>query len=251
MRRWLLLTVLIVFAAAGATAQTDYFIGSQNTRHLGWSDTTPTKQQALAKVFVSNDINILQEVMKDPNLPAVTPANYLARATELMGPTTYKERYAWIWKSAITSTAGYEQYPSGSFDRPPCAIAFNFGGQWLWIVDFHAPFDSMKTPAEVSQLGAVFTYFAGDEPTTIGGDFNLWATDPAFNNLIGAGASQIQPNDPTTINSSGQYVNAYDHFAWNPNDLNVTNATREYLADPKWWYDWVSDHAGIYIVVRR
>jgi hypothetical protein len=238
--------------AAVAPISAGIYLGSSNTLHLGYDEPagkTATKHAELMAIYETNHVNMLQEVMKTDaaTINAVKPGGYVYQVTALQGPSTYKEAYAWVYSASTTGSV--VKYPSGTWDRAPHGFRVWTGSNYVWTVNYHAPFDSTKMNTEIPAMAAVYTYFRDYTTSTndvvIGGDWNRSATHANFTNLKDAGCTKIEPNVATSINTSGAWASAYDHFVWNPTNTSVTGAARE-AVDPAYWRANVSDHAPIY-----
>lgn len=235
-----------------APVSAGWWIGSQNTLHLGYNEPagkTATKLAQLKTQNAGNSVNMLQEVMKTSEVANVVPGGYVYQVSALKGPSTYKEAYAFVYKSTVSQSGGLVNYPEASMDREPSGMCFWTGSAWVWCVNYHAPFDSAKLNTELPQMTTVANWFkartSGVNDVLVGGDWNRAGTHANFNSLKSAGYTQVLPDVATSINTSGAWANAYDHFVWNPSNTSVTTWRREEV-DPAYWRANVSDHGGIY-----
>jgi hypothetical protein len=250
--------------ATASAAQTNYTVQSQNTLHLGYSSTNATKIGALKAQFTGFDIILLQEVMRGAyvvdngttDIAQVIPAgNYTFRQTDLLGKSSYKETYVFIFNNA-TITADNQMFsaPAADFSRPPHAILIRTGTTWTWIVDFHAIWGQPQQ--RVTEAGNMNTFanalantpVSGQRYTNcvIGGDWNLPADDAGFNALTGNGFT-IEPTGLTSLNPAGNDSSSYDHFAYKvpAGTVTVTNAAVIAPASKATWRSTVSDHMGV------
>lgn len=235
---------------------------SQNCLHLGWG-ANPNKAVGLQTEFglVPFDVILLQEVMAGANVAAfIDPnqvGNYTIRVSGLKGSTGYKEAYAFIVHNNIPSSVVVDYPdPNGDFSRPPSGVLLQTGGNWTWVVDYHAVFGRRKAVrvAEVQAMSGVYQWFQGFlaqgvayPRVIIGGDWNLPGTDAAFGPLLGlTGTMTLAPDTATSLKRNGGLSQRYDHFVWDTNHITVNNpSVVPGVNGNAWWRANVSDHLGI------
>jgi hypothetical protein len=215
------------------------------------------------------DVNLLQEVMKTANLADVTPSkpppgDFVFQDSELKGQSSYKERYAVIYKSVLSAQQGDAMYgdlsnrkkfsraPSGSLLKTP-------SGHLIWFVDFHAIFGKSVgvRRAEAQEMKTAYEEFMdanlwGDATgVVIAGDWNLGADDRAFDNLKSISTTfQVTPNMKTSLTRNGDPSEPYDHFATDGTKIKISVATCGLVdlqpgVTPKYFRTNVSDHRGV------
>lgn len=234
------------------------WLGSFNVLRLGqnWPSGADqvNKRNEIRQVCQTNHVTLLQEVMKTSEVGMVTPGGWYSKVSGVKGPTSYKEAYGFVYHSSVSVYGNIVDLPSTTtYDREPSAVIAWTGGRWAWLVNYHAAFSATPNRREIEALDTVYNFFRtyyGNHATVIGGDFNRVATSSYFNNLKNAGATQIQPDVATTINTSGQWASRYDHFAWNPNTISVSNTGRDTISNLLYWRNNVSDHAPIYCYIH-
>jgi len=255
----------ISFGLAAASAAQTYTVQSQNTLHLGYSSTNATKISALKAQFNGFDIILLQEVMRGAyvvdngttDIAQVIPAgNYTFRETGLLGKSSYKETYVFIFNNAtIKFVDNLIDAPAADFSRPPHAILIQTGTTWTWIVNFHAIWGQPQQRATEAGNMNTFANLLANTPVSgqrytncvIGGDWNLPANDPGFNALTGNGFT-IEPAGLTSLTPAGDDSSSYDHFAYKvpAGNVTVTHAAVIVPATGKaTWRSTVSDHMGV------
>ncbi len=246
------------FALAMVPVSAGWWLGSQNTLHLGYDEPagkTATKKTELKNQFATNSVNLVQEVMKTNEMPNVTPGSYVYKVSALKGPSTYKEAYGFVYASSVSITAaGLVDYAEAGMDREPSGVCFWTGSSWCWALSYHCPFETAKMNFEIPYMATVYNwykgYYSNVNDVVIGGDWNRAATHANFDTLEAAGCTKNEPNVLTSINTSGAWASAYDHFVWNPTNTSGSSAARE-AVDPVYWRANVSDHAGVYMWVNN
>ena len=256
------LVAALGFLAAGLAASPTaaFSLASQNCLHLGWGQEVPqqNKKDILQKLFTNFDVVVLQEVMAQANLANVTPGNHTFIVTAPQGPGTYKEAYGFLLRKSLTTASTMTSTVPG-FSRPPVGILLQAGGNWTWVIDYHAVYGhsiAMRR-AEVSRIQLVYQGFQTTvvngqifPRAVIGGDWNLAANDQTFQNFIlGGWPINVQPTNRTSLKRNGGPSQPYDHFLWDPTAVVVTNWTLIPVPDPPGsdlaWREQVSDHLGI------
>lgn len=261
--RWIgAMSLLVILAPMPVWA--DFCMLTQNGLHLGQGkpDYREAKRQGFSRIFQDYDVVALQEVM-DPDEPArLAPAGFAATVSAAKGASTYREHYAVLTRSAAVKVLDAADYPDpdSSFARPPFGVAVqDKDGDRFWLVDIHAVFGkggAAPRRLEVAAMARAVAYYAArplPDGTTIArvlaaGDWNLPATDRAFDELAGAAGLKVAPNIKSSLNSEGAFSSPYDHFLWNGDVLAV-----DFADDPRdtggmpteQFRDTLSDHVGV------
>lgn len=259
----LLALALLAFRGT-APGQPLFTLASQNCLHLGQGRQPyqQNKEPILSGVFANFDVVVLQEVMAQANVGNVTPGTHYYIATPVQGPTTYKEAYAFLINNAIpvVPANSYAVTGTAGFARPPAGVLVVIGGVCTWVVDYHAVYGRSigVRRAEVNRIPQVYQGFQGTvvngatcDRVVIGGDWNLAANDPVFQNFITNGwAIGVQPVAKTSLKRNGGLSQPYDHFLWDTaTTVNVVNPLVIPVptppGTPQGWRNQVSDHLGI------
>ena len=196
--------------------------------------------------------------MKSADLAEVTPGKYKFINTDLKGKSSYKERYAFIYDAAVTVVGGdVEDYPDDDddFARPPAGILCETADDTLiWFVDFHAIWGKSVSQRrkEAIAMADVYKYYqklkvSGQktDKVVMAGDWNLAATDSAFQDLKDLN-NDVTPNMDTSLTKSGAPSQPYDHFVATKKKLQACALTALPTGKTtKWWRDNVSDHRGV------
>lgn len=265
LNRFLVSVFLILLVPAFSYAAT-FSLASQNCLHLGWGKAPYLnyKNPFLNTLFSNYDVILLQEAMNKGLPPtAVTPGSHYYISSGLKGHSSYKEAYVFIIRTGTIAANNVEYgYTNAGFSRPPSGVLLQTGGNWTWVVNYHAIFGKRIATrrTEVGLMGNVYTFYQGKtvngntyNRVIIGGDWNLPAGDAAFNNLkaaAGGGNSRVLPNVQTSLKRNGGLSQPYDHFVWNSNLITVSNVQ---VINPGIslgnFRKKVSDHLGISCVV--
>ncbi len=273
MLKTLLSLAVCAFLATPASAATYLRIQSWNGRHMGWSGQTNwsayanqvwTEYGSTAGSANGLDIVAFQEVMYDTSvtsmqsaLNAVSGYTWGATYTGLTGRSTYKERYAILYRTdRVTLISGSQWSDTGDkFEREPQIARFRItatGGD-LTIINWHAIFGTTaERQAEVAEIGNVFRSVQGsttsDQDVILLGDHNQSATSTWWANLTGTSpAVSYKVNDLTSLNSSCGYASSYDHFWMQSSYVTEYSASgRDYVADTCALYG-ISDHAPVWL----
>src|SRR6266705_3054904 len=154
-----LAALLVTVAHQSASAQ--FTLLSQNTLHLGWGQ--PAYQTNKNAFLYNNvigvpanfDVVILQEVMQQANLAAITagflPGTYTVVQTAPLGPGSYKETYGFLVRVPaggnaccnITPTPTGQNsstYTGAGFSRPPSGVLVQGATNTTWVINYHAMF---------------------------------------------------------------------------------------------------------------
>ena len=248
-RAWFRRVLVLATAAMLPTAASaDILLVSQNTLHLGWGN---QNYQAGKNAFIQTlaswpntgvpQLTMLQEVMSQASQNAIQPIGGLVHFGNLKGATArYLERYGFVAvnnpQNHLHIFCSVDTTPLVStgftMSRPPDATlvgdSSNNQQRVAWILNFHAVFGRTVggRQAEVSEIGRIIARLSAVVPTGCPGttsnviavgDWNLPATDPAFQALgQNAGFAQLNvaPNVATSLNPQGVPSSAYDHFVW-------------------------------------
>ena len=238
----------LVVIVAHQSASGQFTLLSQNTLHLGWGKAPyqQTKNTYLYNTVIGNpanfDVVILQEVMQQANLPALTnqflPGTYTVVQTGALGPGSYKETYGFLVRTPTQGNAccnivqtqagqNYHTYTGSGFSRPPSGVLVQSTNNTTWVINYHAMFGAVGARrSEVSKVALVIPQFQAlamgntglqYQRYVVGGDWNFPATDAAFayiNQQLG-GNLNVQPTALTSIKPRGVGLSSsYDHFFW-------------------------------------
>lgn len=254
-RRPVILVMILLLTGVFLQAQNPFRLASQNCLHLGWGDSgyQNNKNQILQYLFDNYDVIMLQEVMAQANLGAVTPGNHYYRISAVKGVGSYKEAYGFIISQNIIATSVYD-YSGAGFARPPSGVLLQTGNNWTWGVNYHAIFGKVKA-ARQDEVRLISNVYQSFQTTMVngscynrvifGGDWNLAANE--IQQQLGL---NVQPTAKTSLKSNGGLSQPYDHFVWDANVITVTNVqviniqTLLNLNNLQWRQD-VSDHLGI------
>lgn len=242
-------------------------IASQNTLHLSASARGQTKRDYFKAQNATFDVSLLQEVMKTANLADVTPStpapgDFVFQDSILKGASSYKERYAVIYKSVLSAEQGNAMYGTLTnakrFSRSPAGSLLKTpSGHLIWFVDFHAIFGKSVgvRRAEAQEMKTAYTEFMDadmwGDPTgvVIAGDWNLSADDRAFDQLKSISTTfQVMPNMDTSLTRTGNPSEPYDHFATDGTKIKLSACQLVALANGRnaaWFRTNVSDHRGV------
>lgn len=245
----------LLFAVFPAHAATADFV-TLNALHYGWS-TTQVKEQTIKSVW-ANIQNLqgifLQEVMPGANLSAIMPHPnfFICESPAPLGYGTYKEKYAILVNPALTAAISsclpYPDPTYSDFSRPPlgAGITTSAGGKDLWIIDYHAVFGKSITARkkEISQVKAAVLWFQQQKSAAVivAGDWNLRGNVPPMD------AWTVEPRTLlTSLNQSGNWSQAYDHFVLFGNASFPNNPCNYYLPGTQQsWRKDVSDHVPVH-----
>ena len=121
-----LAALLVIVAHQSAPAQ--FTVLSQNTLHLGWGK---APYQLNKNTYMFNniitpgnfDVVILQEVMQQANLAAITtgflPGTYNVVQTPALGPGTYKETYGFLVRVPARGERVLQHHPDAGQSKLP------------------------------------------------------------------------------------------------------------------------------------
>lgn len=261
--------VLPAVAQAGAYMR----VMSWNLRHEGWSGETAYMADAQQIWFQYGssstspngcDIVFLQEVMNTTvpsqmaaELTRVSGHPWSYAVTGLIGRTTYKEAYAVLYRTDRVSIVSAVVWTDGGdvFEREPFIVKVRDRATSadFTFIDWHTVFGTTsQRAAEIGAIAGVFQSVqasdATDQDVVLLGDHNADATSSWWSALKALSpAPTYQVNVPTSLNSSGAYVSAYDHFWYQAAYLTeLSSAGRDYVYDPLSFYQ-LSDHAPVWL----
>lgn len=181
-----------------------------------------------------------------------------------VGSTSYKEYFAYIWKSErVEFLGGRGFYPDDEkrFERVPYGADFKIGNFDFTFVLVHSIFGKKESErrAEAFAMDRVYNYFQGldneENDIIIAGDFNLRADDEAFENLLNYEDEiiyTIAPRIKTTIGKD-KLASSYDNmflskiytqeFEGKSGSIDFTKKQYRMMKDK------ISDHLPIFIIV--
>jgi len=267
-----LLALLLLSPAAHAASYLR--VVSWNTRHEGWkgetdydADARQIWRQFGAKSTSPNGVDLvfLQEVMYDTAasgiasaLTSVSGVTWDYAVTAAVGRSSYKERYAVLYRTdtvTLLSSALYDD-TDDLFEREPQIVQVrqNATGEDYTFINWHTLFGTTTARAqELADIAVVFNAVQDDSSTDqdvfLVGDHNASATHRWWTGFQASVSPAVTyaVNELTSLNSSGGYANAYDHFWYQPEYVGeYSNSGRDYVADTLALYE-LSDHAPIWL----
>jgi endonuclease/exonuclease/phosphatase family metal-dependent hydrolase len=270
----LLLLALVVPSLAHAGAYLR--VVSWNLRHEGWTDEQTYLEDAkqLWNQYGANstspngcDLVFLQEVMNTSVMPAIAQAltqvsgvSWSYAQTPLIGRSSYKEIYAVLYRTdrvALLSSTVHPD-PSDVFEREPhiVQVRHTSTGADFTFINWHAIWGTAaERDVEVRHIDSVFKAVqdgsASDQDVILVGDHNMGCTEASWSELAALSpAVSCRLNVATTLNLSGGYVSAYDHF-WLQNTYvtEFSAAGRDYVANTLDFATRLSDHAPVYVTL--
>ncbi|VWL85026.1 endonuclease/exonuclease/phosphatase family protein [Oceanivirga miroungae] len=235
-------------------------VASFNALHLG---TSKKDYKTMARIISKFDIIALEEVMNKNGLDRLVSEldnTYDYKISSAVGSKKYKEYYAVMYKKNIVekvSLIGKYREKENEFIREPSAFYVKSNKLDFLLIPVHSIFgDNPKQRAkEASKYVDVYKYFkelTNQDDIIILGDFNLPATDKAFDNLKKENFSNIlDPSvDKTTLSKKG-LASSYDNIFINLNNTNaftnrygVYNFTKNNNEEIR---KYISDHLLVFI----
>lgn len=247
---------------------------SWNLRHEGWSGETNYAADAAqiwnqfgASASSPNgcDLVFLQEVMYPEaaegiaeELESLSGVTWVAEVTTAIGRSTYKESYAVLYR---TDRADVEDWwvwndVGDKFEREPMIAKVRDvrSGADYTFINWHTIFGTTtERKAEITQISKVFGTVqasdTSDQDVILLGDHNAPATSTwwtALTTLTPAVTWKV--NDLTTLNASGGYASAYDHFWFQASYLTeFSSAGRDYVSNTLNFVNDLSDHVPIWM----
>jgi deoxyribonuclease-1-like protein len=250
---------------------------SWNLRHEGYSgetnytgDANQIWQQYGSSSTSANgcDLVFLQEVMYSSAaqgiasaLTSVSGVTWTYSCTAAIGRTSYKECYAVVYRTdnvTLLSSSVYSD-TGDKFEREPQIVKVRDKrtNADFTFINWHTTFSTTaERQAEINEIDTVFNSVQNgsstDQDVILLGDHNSSATSADWAQL--KSTSYVSPvvsykvNDLTTLNSSGAYVSAYDHFWYQAAYVTeYSSSGRDYIANTLNFYNGLSDHAPIWL----
>lgn len=276
MKKTFVFCLLVASLAPAAMAGSYLRVISWNTLHMGWSGQTDYAAYAAqmwndfgTSSSSSNgfDVAFLQEVMYSSSLPslcsalsAVSGYSWSYRVTAAVGRSSYKERYAVVYRTDRVSILNdYLYYDSGDrFEREPQVVRLRHkqtNADYTFI-NWHTVFGSTsQRQAEIQAIADVFADVqsdtSSDQDVILLGDHNRDATSGYWNNL--KSTAYVSPqvsykvNSQTSINSSCAFASKYDHFWMQTSYVTeYSSSGRDYIGNMCSFRNY-SDHAPIWL----
>lgn len=250
---------------------------SWNLRHEGWSGET-NYAGAAAQIWNQYgtsssstngcDLVLLQEVMYESaasgiasQLSSISGVSWSYAVTSEIGSTSYKERYAVIYRTDNVTLLSSTVYNDSSnyFEREPQIVKVRDKrtSADFTFLNWHTTWTTAAArEAEIRKIHLAFNSVQGgsstDQDVILVGDHNASATSSWWSTFTST--ADVSPqvsykvNDLTTINSTGSYVSAYDHF-WMQNSYvtEYSSSGRDYIGNTSTFYSSQSDHAPVFL----
>lgn len=269
LRHWLLVLLFFVVGVSGVSAK-ELVIASWNIQHLGHG--TKKNYQALGEVGARFDFIAVQEVMtvegitafKD-SLEAVSGESWQLMHSHLVGRSTYKEMYAFVWReSAVEYLDGAVVYldPGNLFAREPYSARFRDlkSGQEFAASTVHIVYGK-RVAERVSELEELANYWQWLEevypetPVMLMGDFNMPPRHKGWGTLKSLGVMPLltEEKGATTLSThDGKFANLYDNIWIRTNSLlmgevGILKFPLQLGLTHKEARSSVSDHAPVYM----
>lgn len=268
------LVAFTLFAPTDAFAGSYLRVESWNLRHEGWSGDTDYLADAeqiwfefgsSATSAAGCDVVFLQEVMNATAAPAIarelstlSGKSWVAVTTPLIGRTSYKESYAVLYRSDRVTVESATVYADvgDKFEREPQIVKLRDRATTadFTFINWHTVFGTTaQRSAEVAEIANVFQAVQNadtrDQDVILLGDHNADATSAWWTNLKSIAPAITAPvNLKTSLNSTGAYVSAYDHFWLQTSYVTeYSSSGRDYVQDPVTYVSDISDHAPIWL----
>jgi len=273
---FLLHTLVLVALAVPTLAEAGSYLRvvSWNLRHEGWTaeQTYTDDAKQLWNQFGANsnsnngcDLVFLQEVMNTSVVPAIAQAltqlsgvSWSYAQTPLIGRSSYKEIYAVLYRTDTVSLLSSTVYSDSGdkFEREPQIVKVrhkNTGADYTFI-NWHAIWGTAsERDVEVRNIDTVFKSVqdgsSTDQDVILLGDHNMGCTAASWAELAGLSpAVSCRLDVATTLNTSGGFASAYDHF-WMQNSYvtEFSASGRDYIASTTDFVTRLSDHAPVYL----
>lgn len=271
--RAVLLVVLVMPSFAHAAAYLR--VVSWNLRHEGWAAerTYTDDAKQIWNQFGSSssstngcDLVFLQEVM-DPAaasaiasaLTAVSGTSWSYKVTPLLGRSSYKEAYAVLYRTGTVTLLSSSVYSDSGdvFEREPQIVKVRLSatGEDFTFINWHTLWGT-ATERQV-ELNAIDTVFksvqnasTSDQDVILVGDHNAACSSTMWNDFKASVSPTVscKLDVLTTLNSSGGWANAYDHF-WLQGTYvtEFSSAGRDYVANTADFSTRLSDHAPVWL----
>ncbi|MGL5054131.1 MAG: endonuclease/exonuclease/phosphatase family protein [Fusobacteriaceae bacterium] len=219
----------IIFFSFNTVFSEEYLIASFNTLRLGQNKKDFAR---MAQILNNFPLIGLVEVMNQQGVEELVDAlekeskekwDYLISPYSV-GTDSYKEFYAFVWKTSTVSLieeAGFFNDSSDLFIRPPFGATFKIQNFDFTLVLMHSIYGKNKSyrQAEAFYLNEVYEYFQNLDPNEndviIAGDFNLTANNKSFSPLTIKNKDKvIYALDPSLLTTIGakNLVNSYDNM---------------------------------------
>lgn len=271
--RSITLGLALLFVSTVAPAAAYLRVMSWNTLHAGWSgqtDWTGYASQAWndfgTTAAGANGVDVIfaQEVMYDTSasslaaaLSAVSGVTWDYRVTEAIGRSSYKERYAVLFRTDRVTLLSSSIWADvgDKFEREPQIVKLRQiqTGADFTFINWHTVFgETAERQAEIAQIASVFSAVqagsSSDQDVILLGDHNREATSAWWNALTALSpAVSFRVNDLTSINASCVFASAYDHFWYQSSYVTeYSSSGRDYIPNMCVMRD-PSDHAPIFL----
>ncbi|WP_224244753.1 endonuclease/exonuclease/phosphatase family protein [Hyalangium gracile] len=261
--------VVPTLAQAGAYLR----VVSWNLRHEGWSgeQTYLDDAKQIWNQYGSNsastngcDLVFLQEVM-DTSVPAsiasaltqLSGKTWSVAVTPLLGRSSYKEAYAVLYRTDVVTLLSSSVWSDTGdvFEREPQIVKVRqvATAEDFTFINWHTLFGTEAERA--AELAAIHTVFnsvqagsTSDQDVILLGDHNAPGTSAWWNTFKASVSPAVscKLDVATTLNTSGGFVNAYDHF-WMQSTYvtEFSSAVRDYVASTTDFVTRLSDHAPV------
>jgi endonuclease/exonuclease/phosphatase family metal-dependent hydrolase len=194
-------------------------------------------------------------------LSTISGVTWTYACTAPIGRTSYKECYAVIYRTdnvTLLSSTVYNDV-GDKFEREPQIVKMRDKrtNEDFTFINWHTTWGTTaERQAEIEEIDTVFNSVQNgsstDQDVILVGDHNCDATSAWWNQL--KSTSYVSPlvsnkvNDLTTINSTGGYASAYDHFWMQLSYVTeFSSCGRDYIANTLDFYNGLSDHAPVWL----
>jgi endonuclease/exonuclease/phosphatase family metal-dependent hydrolase len=204
----------------------------------------------MATTVAASIAQALTQVSGKPWSSAVTP---------LLGRSSYKEAYAVLYRTDVVSLLSSSVWSDTGdvFEREPQIVKVRqtATGADFTFINWHVVFGTnAERAAELAAADTVFNSVqsasSSDQDVILLGDHNAPATSAWWNELKAnvSPAVSCKLDVATTLNSSGGFANAYDHFWMQTSYVTeFSSAGRDYIASTTDFVTRLSDHAPVYL----
>lgn len=219
-----------------------------------------------AKIVSKFDVIGIEEVIEEKGLKLLLDElkkinnNYDYIISDIpVGTKKYKEYYAVIYdKTKVDSIQNVGFYPVKEFIRPPHAFKITSNSFDFIVVLAHSIYgdDIVERVKEASRYYKVYNYFkklTNEEDIILMGDFNLPATNKAFDSLRELGLVPIfDANKFSTTLSTKGLANSYDNIWMKLDDVKEFNLTYgvynfAHKKDYNAIRNYISDHIIVFV----
>ena len=256
-------TLIILFFEGISVAQTK--IVSWNIQNFG-SQKSPYIS-LIASLLHDVDIVMIQEVQIDNDgrlaielLKTELEKSSIEWTSVISKPTHGQgtECYAYLWKSKkiILNQAWLEMSLDSLIDREPFLARFKIGKKSILLANFHAVPRKKMPWLEIAELDLLDKFYKKDN-LIIAGDFNLEASNRAFDELKMDGFNPALLNIRSTIKMEEQegvkFAHEYDNFIFEKDEFTILKSGRidftSHFINLKEARK-VSDHLPVYIILK-